>query len=77
MNRFYRILSAVLCIALLLPSLATTAFAATPASGSRATPSALAELETLSSYLHASVSVEDNTSHLPVNVHTYYDSEKE
>ena len=65
MKRFYRMLSLVLCVALLLPAVATIAFAVTPATGSRAaTPNAPAELESLSSYLHASVSTEDNTSHL-------------
>ena len=75
MKRFYRILSAVLCIALLIPSLAMAASAASPAV-SRAIPDAPAGLESLSSYLHASAATEDNTSHLPVNVHTYYDSNK-
>ena len=78
MKRIHRILSVLVCIALLIPTLATTVFAAVPAGGSRvATPSAPAELNALSSYLHASASTEDNTSHLPVNVHTYYDANKE
>ena len=78
MKRIHRIISVLVCIALLIPTLATTVFAAVPAGGSRvATPSAPAELNALSSYLHASVSTEDNTSHLPVNVHTYYDANKE
>ncbi len=76
MKRFHRILSAFLCVVLLIPSLATIISAVAPVT-SRAVPSAPTELDSLSSYLHASVSVEDNTSHLPVNVHTYYDSEKE
>lgn len=74
MKRFHRILSALLCIALILPMLASIAFAADIVGS--AVPSAPAELDSLSQYLHASVSTEDNTSHLPVNVHTYYDSAK-
>ena len=77
MKRIHRILSAVICIALLIPMLATTVLAAVPAGSRAATPSAPAELDALSSYLHASESTEDNTSHLPVNVHTYYDDNKE
>ena len=78
MKRIHRILSALVCVALLIPTLATTAFATVPAgSGGAATPSAPAELDALSSYLHASESTEDNTSQLPVNVHTYYDADKE
>ncbi|MBR2972386.1 MAG: hypothetical protein IKC61_05615 [Clostridia bacterium] len=78
MKKIYRILSALVCIALLVPTLVTTAFAAVPTGSSKAVaPSAPTELDALSSYLHASASTEDNTSHLPVNVHTYYDSEKE
>ena len=75
MKRFHRILSALLCLTLFIPSLATVAFAALP-TVSRAVPTAPAELDSLSDYLHASCAVEDNTSHLPVNVHTYYDSNK-
>ena len=59
MKRFYRILSAVLCMALLVPMLATTIFAADIIE-SRAVPTAPTELNSLSSYLHASVSTEDN-----------------
>ena len=77
MKRIHRILSALICIALLIPTLATTVLAAVPAGSRAATPSAPAELDALSSYLHASESTEDNTSHLPVNVHTYYDDNKE
>ena len=78
MKRIHRILSVLVCIALLIPTLATTVFAAVPAGNSRAAvPNAPAELDALSSYLHASESTEDNTSHLPVNVHTYYDVDKE
>ena len=75
MKRFYRILSAILCLALFLPTVATMVLAADIV-GYSATPSAPTELDSLSSYLHASVSTEDNTSHLPVNIHTYYDSNK-
>ena len=75
MKRFHRILSALLCLTLFIPSLATVAFASLP-TVSWAVPTAPAELDSLSNYLHASAAVEDNTSHLPVNVHTYYDSNK-
>ncbi len=75
MRRIYRILSALLCMTLLVSSSAMTISAVTDTL-TKAIPSAPAELSSLSSYLHASVSTEDNTSHLPVNVHTYYDSEK-
>ena len=75
MKKFYRILSAILCVALLVPTLATVAFAAVPET--KATPSAMAELESLSHYHHASAATVDNTSKLPVNVHTYYDKNKE
>lgn len=76
MKRFYRILSAILCMTLLIPSLATAAFAAAP-DVSRAAPDALQELESLSSYLHATAATEDRTSKLPVNIYTYYDKNKE
>ena len=76
MKRFYRILSAVLCFAILLPTLSVLAFAADLV-GSRAIPTAPTELDSLSSYLHASASTQDNTSHLPVNIHTYYDENKQ
>ena len=76
MKRFYRILSICLCVTLLLPAFAMTIFAVAPAM-SRAVPDAPAELSALSQYLHASVSTEDNTSHLPVNIHTYYDENKQ
>ena len=78
MKRFYRILSVILCLAMFIPALATTVFAATPENtrASATTPDAPEELASLSSYLHASASTEDNTSHLPVNVHTYYDENK-
>ena len=74
MKRFYRILSVILCMALVIPALATTIFAAAPET--KAAPNPLTELADLSDYLHASVSTEDNTSHLPVNVYTYYDKNK-
>ena len=74
-KRLYRILSVVLCIALVVPTIAMTASAIAPMI-TRSIPDAPAELTDLSSYLHASVSTEDNTSHLPVNVHTYYDENK-
>ena len=78
MKKIYRILSALICVALLIPSLATTVLAASAGVDTKAVaPSAPEELDALSEYLHASVSTEDNTSHLPVNVHTYYDSAKE
>ena len=76
MKKFYRIVSALLCLALFVPTLATTVFAAAP-DVTRAAPGALEELASLSSYLHASASTEDNTSHLPVNIYTYYDKNKE
>ena len=78
MKRFYRILSVILCLAMFIPVLATVVFAATPENtkASATTPDAPEELASLSSYLHASASTEDNTSHLPVNVHTYYDENK-
>ena len=65
-----------MCIALILPVIATAAFAAGVDGSSKATPGAPEELGALSNYLHASTSTQDNTSHLPVNVHTYYDSSK-
>ncbi len=76
MKKFHRILSALLCLALLLPTVATVIFAVAPDWTRAVPPSAPTELDSLSSYLHASVATEDNTSHLPVNVHTYYDSNK-
>ena len=76
MKKFYRILSAILCITLLIPSLATAAFAASP-EVTKAAPGAPEELAALSSYLHASASTKDNTSKLPVNIYTYYDKNKE
>ena len=78
MKRFYRILSVILCLAMFIPALATVVLAATPENtkASTTTPDAPEELASLSSYLHASASTEDNTSHLPVNVHTYYDENK-
>ena len=76
MKKFHRILSALLCLAMLVPSVATLAFAVAPDMTRAATPSAPTELDSLSGYLHASVATEDNTSHLPVNVHTYYDANK-
>ena len=76
MKKFYRILSAILCITLLIPSLATAAFAVSPEM-TKAAPGALEELEALSTYLHASASTQDNTSKLPVNIYTYYDKNKE
>ena len=75
MRKFRRILSAILCMALMIPTLAMTVFAAVPINVKEA-PSAPTELDALSAYLHASVSDEDSTSHLPVNIHTYYDTEK-
>ena len=75
MKKLHRILSAFLCIALFVPMLSTAIFATT-AKASGTVPSAPTELDALSEHLHASVSTEDNTSHLPVNVHTYYDSAK-
>ena len=75
MKRFYRIVSAILCMALLIPSLATTAFAAS-LDVIKAAPGALEELSELSSYLHASASTQDNTSKLLVNIYTYYDENK-
>ena len=75
MKKFYRILSAILCMTLLIPSLATAAFAAAP-DVTRAAPNALEELSSLSTYLHASASTKDNTSKLPVNIYTYYDENK-
>ena len=76
MKRLCRIISAILCITLLIPSLATATFAAAP-DVTRSAPDALEELASLSSYLHATASTEDNTSHLPVNIYTYYDENKE
>ena len=78
MKRFYRILSVILCLAMFIPVLATVVLAATPENtrASATTPDAPEELASLSSYLHASASTEDNTSHLPVNVHTFYDENK-
>ena len=76
MKRFIRILSAVLCMALIIPSLAMAVSAASP-EAIKAAPGAPTELESLSSYLHASAATADNTSHLPVNIYTYYDESKE
>jgi len=73
MKRLYRVLSAILCLALLLSSMATTIFAVAPIS---AVPNAPEELDNVSEYLHASSSTVDNVSKLPVNIHTYYDSAK-
>ena len=72
---FNRILSIFLCVALLIPTIAMTTMAIAPMV-TRAIPDAPTELKTISDYLHSSVSTEDNTSHLPVNVHTYYDSDR-
>ena len=74
MKKFHRVLSALLCLALLVPTFATVIFAVAPDMTKAAPPTAPEELDSLSNYLHASVATEDNTSHLPVNVHTYYDS---
>ena len=74
MRKFHRVLSALLCLALLVPTFATVIFAVAPDMTKAAPPTAPEELDSLSNYLHASVATEDNTSHLPVNVHTYYDS---
>ena len=74
MRKFHRVLSALLCLALLVPTFATVIFAVAPDMTKAASPTAPEELDSLSNYLHASVATEDNTSHLPVNVHTYYDS---
>ena len=76
MKKFYRVLSALLCLAMLFPTLATVIFAIAPDMSRAVPPSAPTELDSLSGYLHASVATEDNTVHLPVNVHTYYDSSK-
>ena len=74
MKKLTRILCVLLCLTMVIPSIAMTASAMTPETKAvAAAPSAPAELDALSSYLHASVSTEDNTSHLPLNVHTYYD----
>ncbi|MBQ2793430.1 MAG: hypothetical protein IJF05_01880, partial [Clostridia bacterium] len=76
MKKFHRILSALLCLALLVPSFSALALAVAPDLTRAVPPSAPTELASLSEYLHASVSTEDNTSHLPVNIHTYYDDSK-
>ncbi len=76
MKKMYRVISALLCLALLVPMFAIVLSTAAT-SLAKAIPSAPTELSSLSQYLHASVATEDNTSHLPVNVHTYYDSNKE
>ena len=76
MKKFYRIVCALLCFAMLVPSVATVVFAVAPDMSRAVPPNAPTELDSLSGYLHASVATEDNTVHLPVNVHTDYDSAK-
>lgn len=76
-KRSVRVISALLCAVIMILQLPLTLFALSPASSSKAAPSAPQELEELSGYLHASVQTKDNTVGLTVNVHTYYDESKD
>ena len=71
-TRIPRILSLVLCAAMLFLALPTALFAA--AEEPLAAPTGLEDLE---AYRHASTSTKDNNVGLSLNVHTYYDSTKE
>lgn len=71
-TRIPRILSLVLCAAMLFLALPTALFAA--AEEKLAAPTGLEDLE---DYRHASTVTKDNNVGLSLNVHTYYDSKKE
>ena len=71
-KRFSRILSLLLCSAMLFLALPAALFVS-----AAETPEAPTELASLESYRHASTATVDNNVGLSLNVHTYYDSAKE
>ena len=71
-KRFSRILSLLLCSAMLFLALPAALFVS-----AAETPEAPTELASLESYRHASTATVDNNVGLSLNVHTYYDSTKE
>lgn len=71
-KRFSRILSLLLCSAMLFLALPAALFVS-----AAQTPEAPTELASLESYRHASTATVDNNVGLSLNVHTYYDSTKE